>query len=136
MGGGNFTCPVQRLTDFLSEQKSTDPLPTSSYRLGVKSASLHELYPPQITEAIKKALTKFERKKPGFISGDALLHAPETRTSAPVQVTRDPSTMESISVSGLYPCGEGAGYAGGIISAAVDGLKIGDTIVQKLQVRP
>eukprot|EP00890_Picochlorum_soloecismus_P002019 jgi/Picsp_1/2818/NSC_01044-R1_protein len=136
MGGGNFMCPVQRLTDFLSEQKSAEPLPTSSYRLGVKSACLHELYSPQITAAIKMALTKFERKKPGFISDEALLHAPETRTSAPVQITRDPSSMESVSVSGLYPCGEGAGYAGGIVSAAVDGLKIGDSIVQKLQVRP
>lgn len=134
MGGGNFTCPVQKLVDFLSEEKSADPLPTSSYRLGVRSANLHELYPTQITEAIKMALTEFERKKPGFISDEALLHAPETRTSAPIQITRDSSSMESVSVSGLYPCGEGAGYAGGIISAAVDGLKIGDSIVQKLQV--
>lgn len=131
MGGGNFVCPVQRATDFMSDSISTGELPSSSYRLGVRSAPLHELYSESITEAIKYALLRFEKLKPGFLCDDALLHAAETRTSAPVQILRDAETFESVSVRGLYPCGEGAGYAGGIVSAAVDGIKVGNMVAQR-----
>lgn len=132
LGGGNFICPVQRVPDYLSDRISNAPLPTSSYRLGVRSAALHTLYSQDITNSIKEALYNFEKLKPGFICNDALLHAAETRTSSPVQITRDKESLESVSVEGLYPAGEGAGYAGGIVSAAVDGLKIGEMIVKKL----
>lgn len=132
MGGGNFVCPVQRVVDFLSDRESLGELPSSSYRLGVKRAPLHTLYPAEITEAIKQSLLKFDAIKPGFICEDALLHAAETRTSSPVQITRHPENFESVSVKGLYPAGEGAGYAGGIVSACVDGLKVGNSIVQQV----
>jgi uncharacterized FAD-dependent dehydrogenase len=132
LGGGNFVCPVQRVPDFLSDRISSGTLPSSSYRLGVKSASLHTLYSEDITDSIKKALQNFQEMKPGFICDDALLHAAETRTSSPVQILRDKDSLESIAVKGLYPAGEGAGYAGGIVSAAVDGLKIGEAISKKL----
>ncbi|KAI8112274.1 hypothetical protein M9434_003597 [Picochlorum sp. BPE23] len=132
MGGGNLICPVQRVVDFLSDRESVGKLPSSSYRLGVKSASLHTLYSAELTEAIKQALFKFDTIKPGFICEDALLHAAETRTSSPVQITRHPESFESVSIKGLYPAGEGAGYAGGIVSACVDGLKIGNSIVQQV----
>lgn len=132
LGGGNFVCPVQRVTDYLSDKVSDNSLPTSSYRLGVKSAALHTLYSQDITNSIKEALYKFNKIKPGFVCDEAMLHAAETRTSSPVQIIRDKETLESVSLKGLYPAGEGAGYAGGIVSAAVDGLKIGQMITKKI----
>ena len=110
-------------------------LPSSSYRLGVSSADLRdpELYSSAVHAALSEALLRFDRQVAGFASGragaSALLHGVETRTSAPVRLTRDPETCESVSVSGLFPAGEGAGYAGGIVSAAVDGLKVGEAVV-------
>ena len=136
MGGGSLVCPVQRADDFLEGVVTKqEKLPSSSYRLGINSAALHSLYSDRITSAIKEALLRFERTKPGFLYNNALLHAPETRTSAPVQVTRDHVTLESISIQGLFPSGEGAGYAGGIISAAVDGIRVGDAVVTRLEAR-
>ena len=85
MGGGDLECPVQRVPDFLEGKLSTEPLPRSSYRLGVRPAPLHELYPPAVTEALREALRRWGRTMPGFASEDALLHGVETRTSAPVQ---------------------------------------------------
>lgn len=129
MGGGNFVAPVQRVTDFL-EGRLSDSLPSSSYRMGVKSAPLHELYPPPLTEALREALrTNFEASMPGFISEDALLHGVETRTSAPVRIVRDAETLEADGVRMLFPAGEGAGYAGGIVSAAVDGLRVARAVL-------
>eukprot|EP00891_Asterochloris_glomerata_P009393 jgi/Astpho2/9393/fgenesh1_pm.00145_%23_3_t len=130
-GGGDFVAPVQRVTDFLAEQPSTGILPTSSYRLGVKPALLHETYSQPLTSAVKKAMLQFERRMPGFATDVGLLHGVETRTSAPVRVERT-SAFESTSIKGLYPCGEGAGYAGGIMSAAVDGMRVGAAVVQQL----
>jgi uncharacterized FAD-dependent dehydrogenase len=134
MGGGNFTCPVQTVPDFLSGSLSNERrLPTSSYRLGVKSARLDTLYSPEITTSIKEALHEFGRMKgPRFIGDQALLHGAETRTSSPVVIVRDHETLESTAIRGLYPAGEGAGYAGGIVSAAVDGIRIGNALVTKL----
>lgn len=104
----------------------------SCRRLGVRSAPLHDLYPDHLTAAFRSALLRFERRMPGFASSqDALLHGAETRTSAPVRVERS-AALESTSTMGLYPCGEGAGYAGGIVSAAVDGLRVGQAIVADL----
>jgi uncharacterized FAD-dependent dehydrogenase len=132
-GGGQFVAPVQRVADFLENKISTkDSLPSSSYRLGTKSSSLHKLYSESMTEAIKKALIRFEKQMPGFASSPlALLHAAETRTSAPVRIDRGADT-QSLTLRGLHPSGEGAGYAGGIVSSAVDGLHVGRQIVAEL----
>ncbi|KAG7615353.1 FAD/NAD(P)-binding domain superfamily [Arabidopsis thaliana x Arabidopsis arenosa] len=130
MGGGDFTVPVQRVTDFLQNKLSETPLPPSSYRLGVKSANLHELFPAHITEALRESISMFEKELPGFISEEALLHGVETRTSSPVRIPRSNETYESTSLKGLYPVGEGAGYAGGIVSAAVDGMFSGFAVAK------
>lgn len=132
-GGGQFVAPVQRVVDFLDNKISmTDSLPSSSYRLGIKSSALHELYSESMTEAIRKALIRFEKQMPGFASSPlALLHAAETRTSAPVRIDRGADT-QSLTLKGLHPSGEGAGYAGGIVSSAVDGLHVGRQIVAEL----
>ncbi|KAI3852161.1 hypothetical protein MKW92_024302, partial [Papaver armeniacum] len=115
-GRGKFCCAWETVEDFLNNKLSETSLPSSSYRLGVKAAKLHELFPTHVTEALQHAISMFERELPGFISRDGLLHGVETRTRSPIQISRDGDTYES--VSGLYPIGEGAGYAGGIVSAA------------------
>jgi hypothetical protein len=108
-------------------------LPSSSYRLGVRSAPLHDLYPPPLSAALRAALLRFERRLPGFANGGAgLLHGVETRTSAPVRIERRQGDCCSVSVEGLFPCGEGAGAAGGIVSAAVDGMRVGEAVVATL----
>ncbi|KAG5022190.1 hypothetical protein JHK85_018532 [Glycine max] len=116
MGGGNFTVPVQTVTDFLENKLSVTSVPPSSYRLGVKAANLHQLFPIHVTEALKHSLVTFDK---------------ETRTSSPIQIPRNGDTYECTSVKGLYPVGEGAGYAGGIISAAVDGMHAGFAVAKK-----
>ncbi|KAL6555172.1 hypothetical protein OROGR_006430 [Orobanche gracilis] len=130
MGGGNFVVPVQTVTDFLENRLSVTSVPPSSYRLGVKAARLHELFPVDITESLQSAISMFDKELPGFVSSNALLHGVETRTSSPIQITRRSDTWESTSVKGLYPVGEGAGYAGGIVSAAVDGMHAGFAIAR------
>ncbi|KAF6176511.1 hypothetical protein GIB67_007894 [Kingdonia uniflora] len=132
MGGGDFVVPVQTVTDFLENKLSVNSVPPSSYRLGVKAANLHELFPNHITEALQRSISMFDSELPGFISKDALLHGVETRTSSPVQIPRDGVTYESTSLDGLYPIGEGAGYAGGIVSAAVDGMYAGFAVAKDL----
>ncbi|XP_027176505.1 uncharacterized protein LOC113775716 [Coffea eugenioides] len=132
MGGGNFVVPVQTVTDFLNSKLPVKCIPSSSYRLGVKATSLHELYPPHITEALRHSILMFEKELPGFISNSALLHGVETRTSSPVRILRNSDTYESTSLKGLYPVGEGAGYAGGIVSAAVDGVYAGFSLAKSL----
>ncbi|KAL9325431.1 hypothetical protein ACSQ67_006076 [Phaseolus vulgaris] len=131
MGGGNFVVPVQTVTDFLENKLSVTSVPPSSYRLGVKAANLHQLFPMHITEALKHSLLTFEEELPGFICNEALLHGVETRTSSPIQIPRNIDSYESTSVKGLYPVGEGAGYAGGIISAAVDGMHAGFAVAKR-----
>jgi len=134
MGGGNFTVPVQRLTDFIKYRPSTSA-PSSSYRLGVKPSACHELLPYAMVEALRDAvLNHFEKKMKGFICDDALLHGVETRTSSPVRICRDPDTMQAIGVKKLFPSGEGAGFAGGIVSAACDGVHVGDAILEDLNI--
>jgi uncharacterized FAD-dependent dehydrogenase len=132
-GGGGLAAPVQRALDFVAGEASTGALPASSYRRGVRAARLDDLYAPSLTAALKAALQRFERRLPGFLSSpEALLHAAETRTSAPVRVERDAVTLESPTIKGLYPCGEGAGAAGGIVSAACDGLRVGRALAAEL----
>ncbi|KAL6609973.1 hypothetical protein ACP70R_039942 [Stipagrostis hirtigluma subsp. patula] len=120
MGGGDFVVPAQCVTDFISNRLSVTVLPPSSYRLGVRPSKLHELFPPYITEALQQSIIMIDKEMPGFVSKEALLHGVETRTSSPLQISRHRETYESTSLRGLYPIGEGAGYAGGILSAAVD----------------
>ena len=131
LGGGDYVCPVQRLTDFVEKRPPKKrPPPASSYRLGVREASLHDdLLPDPLADALREAATgACERAMPGFVGDDAILHGVETRTSAPLRVVRDDG-CESVSLRNLYPCGEGAGYAGGIVSAAVDGLRVARAVL-------
>jgi uncharacterized FAD-dependent dehydrogenase len=135
MGGGNLTVPVQRLTDFIAGRPSTTA-PPSSYRLGVKPAACHEIYPPAMTNALRDAIVNyFEKQLPGFLCEDGLLHAVETRTSSPVRISRDPVTLQAVSTGRLYPAGEGAGFAGGIVSAAIDGIVVADAALKELSGR-
>ncbi|CAL5196884.1 unnamed protein product [Lathyrus oleraceus] len=131
MGGGKFVVPVQTVPDFLENKLSVTSVPPSSYRLGVKASNLHQLFPTNISEALKHSLVMFEQELPGFICNEALLHGVETRASSPIQIPRDIDSYESTSVKGLYPVGEGAGYAGGIVSAAVDGMNAGFAVAKK-----
>jgi uncharacterized protein len=127
MSGDSFTSPAQRVVDFLKGKVSSD-LPPSSYRLGTTPAPLHDLYPPEVTVSLRKALRKFERKLKGITEG-AVLHGAETRTSSPVTIIRTDTSCESVGLKGLFPCGEGAGYAGGIVSAAVDGIRVASALL-------
>ncbi|CAI0427584.1 unnamed protein product [Linum tenue] len=136
MGEQDFVVPVQRVTDFLDNKLSGTSLPSSSYRLGVKEANLHELFPSHITQALKRSISMFNQELPGFISEEALLHGVETRTSSPVQIPRGDVSYESLSLKGLYPVGEGAGYAGGIVSAAVDGMQAGFAVAKNFCLFP
>lgn len=121
--------PAQRLVDFLSNTKS-ETLPNSSYQPGLVSVNLHELFPKFVAQRLKKAFIDFDKKMPGFISEEAVLHAPESRTSSPICIPRNNETLQHITISGIYPCGEGAGYAGGIVSAAVDGVNCAKKIIE------
>ena len=131
-GGGNLTVPVQRMTDFC-EGTTSSTIPSSSYRLGVKSAPCHEIYPEPITAALRDALTNhFSKQMPGYFHPDGLLHAVETRTSSPLRISRDAETLTAVGADNLYPSGEGAGFAGGIVSAAVDGVNVAESILDSL----
>ena len=129
-GGKTQRVPAQRMRDFVEGKTSTD-FPKTSYQPGIVSVNLAEVLPPLIAKRLQKAFVKFGRKMNGYYTNEAVLHAPESRTSSPVSIPRDPNTLEHIDIKGLYPCGEGAGYAGGIISAAIDGINCVDAIAQK-----
>ncbi len=122
LGGGDFRAPAQRVKDFLAGRPSVGPGRVSpSYRPGVTWCDLHECLPDFITRALEEALPLLDRKLPGYGEGDAVLTAVESRSSAPIRIPRDERNQANI--RGIYPCGEGAGYAGGILSAAADGLR-------------
>lgn len=122
--------PAMTVKEFMAGKLDGKPLPTTSSPSGIFKANLHEIFPEFIVEHLKKGLAQFDRDLPGFVHDDALLIAPETRTSAPLTILRDRETLLSVSHRGLYPCGEGAGYAGGITSAAVDGVKCALSILK------
>jgi len=129
LGGENYDAPVQLVGDFIAGRKSGqhgEVIP--SYKPGVKYCDLSEILPSYAIDAIREALPAFERKIKGFSMDDATLTAVETRTSSPIQITRDKESFESINVKGLFPAGEGAGYAGGILSAGIDGIKVAEAI--------
>lgn len=123
--------PAQRITDFIKGKKS-ETLPECSYQPGLVSLDISKLLPPFIANALKGGFIGFERKMKGYLHPDAIIVAPESRTSSPVRIPRNKETLEHIEIAGLYPCGEGAGYAGGIVSAAIDGEKIGQIIGAKI----
>ena len=122
MGGETQKVPAQRLVDFVNGKISKD-VPETSYLPGVQSSNLKELLPDFILKNIQKGFLEFGKHMKGFFTNEAVVHAPESRTSSPIRIPRNPLTLEHINIKGLYPCGEGAGYAGGIVSAAIDGQK-------------
>ena len=119
-GGSNLQVPTQRLIDFV-EKKISESLPPTSYIPGVTSVQLDEVLPPEISGALREALKTFGKKMKGYYTNEAVLVATESRTSSPVRIPRDDETLQHPQITGLFPCGEGAGYAGGIVSAAIDG---------------
>ena len=134
LGRGEYLCPLQSADDFLNDRQP-DPGVTlrSSYQRGVVSAPLGDVLPPVVTQAIKRGLPVLDQKWKGEYLKDAILAGPEMRGSSPVRIARDRDTLACPGVAGLYPMGEGAGYAGGIVSAAVDGLRAAREIVRKFQ---
>lgn len=131
LGGDNYKAPVQLVGDFLKDRISTKlGKVTPSYTAGYEFKELKDCLPSYVIEALKEGIYNFDKKIKGYAREDAVLTGIETRTSAPVTLNRD-SKLESVNVSGLYPTGEGAGFAGGIISAAVDGIKVAEHIIEK-----
>ena len=120
-GGGKLVAPAQRMVDFVEGRLSID-LPENSYLPGTKSVELKEVLPDWINERLRRALPAFGKKMKGYYTNEAILVGVESRTSSPVKIPRDKETLQHPQVAGLFPCGEGAGYAGGIISAAIDGI--------------
>ncbi len=130
LGGGNFVAPAQRLIDFCKDRLSED-LPANSYIPGLKSARLSEALPPFVYKRLVGAFKAFGKKLKGYYTNEAVVVATESRTSSPVRIPRDKESLEHIHISNLYPCAEGAGYAGGIVSAAIDGEQVAEKIAAK-----
>jgi uncharacterized FAD-dependent dehydrogenase len=127
-GGSTYKAPAQRVGDFLAGRPSTqlgevDP----SYQPGVFMTDLSSCVPPYVVDALREAIPAFDKQIKGFAMADAILTAVETRTSSPIRITRN-AECQSLNTRGLYPAGEGAGYAGGILSAAVDGIKVAEQV--------
>ncbi len=129
--GKNQKVPAQTLKDFIDRKKST-LFPESSYYVGLTSVEMDDIFPAFVVDRLRKGFKEFDKKMPGFISQQAIVHAPESRTSSPVLIPRNHETMEHVDINGLYPCAEGAGYAGGIVSAAIDGAKCVQAIHNKI----
>lgn len=130
LGGGKFFAPAQSIPDYLAGKLARKPGGTS-YRPGLVHADLNRLFPRYVTQSLKNALKAFERRMKGFTSGEGFLIGIEARTSAPVRLTRN-EALQSVSVRGLYPAGEGCGYAGGIVSSGIDGLRVAEQICHEL----
>ncbi|MAS52988.1 MAG: FAD-binding protein [Flavobacteriales bacterium] len=129
-GGRSQVAPAQKMADFVSGKISSS-LPKTSYQPGIISADLTEVFPSVIVKSLQEAFLNFGKKMNGYFTNEAVLHATESRTSSPVKIPRDKTSLEHIQIKGLYPCGEGAGYAGGIMSAAIDGQKCAQKIADK-----
>jgi uncharacterized FAD-dependent dehydrogenase len=120
LAGETQNVPAQRLQDFIAKRKS-ESIPKNSYQPGTTSVQMDEIFPTAMTHRLRQGFKKFTQKMKGFDHPDAVILAPESRTSSPVRIPRRDDTLEHPELSGLFPCGEGAGYAGGIVSAAIDG---------------
>jgi uncharacterized FAD-dependent dehydrogenase len=131
-GGKTQAVPAQRLTDFVN-QKTSSSLPDSSYQPGITSADINEVLPGFISARLRGGFSAFGQKMKGYLSSEAVVHATESRSSSPVRIPRDSETLEHPQVKGLYPCGEGGGYAGGIVSAALDGAKVAQAVHRAVQ---
>lgn len=129
-GGGMQRAPGQRLTDFIAGRLS-DTLPPCSYKPGLASVPLHELLPPALAERLKDGLKNFGKTMRGYMTEEAVLVGVETRTSSPVRIPRDSGSLEHPQIQRLFPCGEGAGYAGGIVSAAIDGVRCAEAAAER-----
>ncbi len=129
--GGSLNAPAQRMTDFVASRPSTS-LPPTSYTAGIHPARVDELLPKSVAYRLQKGFIDFGRRHRGFICADACVIGAETRTSSPVRIPRDEATLMHTEVRGLYPCGEGAGYAGGIVSAAIDGRRCAEALAEAL----
>ncbi len=130
-GGGNFTAPALRMTDFCNNKISAS-LPVCSYLPGVQSASLQNVLPSFIHKRLQDGFVAFGKKMRGYYTSEAIVVATESRTSSPVRIPRDSNTLQHVQIKNLYPCGEGAGYAGGIVSAAIDGERVAVAIAERL----
>jgi len=132
---GTQKAPAQRMVDF-SNKKVSLSIPKTSYVPGTTSAELGDVFPSFITDVLRKGFVEFGKSMKGYFTNEAIIHAPESRTSSPVRIPRNPYTLEHTHIQGLYPCGEGAGYAGGIVSAAIDGekcaIKCAEQLFEKL----
>jgi uncharacterized FAD-dependent dehydrogenase len=131
-GGGKFVAPAQRMVDF-TQKKLSQSLPPCSYLPGINSSPLNEVLPGFVYTSLQQAFIAFDKKMKGYFTNEAIVVATESRTSSPVRIPRHPVTLEHPQIKGLYPCGEGAGYAGGIVSAAMDGEKVAEELIKKLQ---
>ena len=132
LAGNTQKVPAQKMVDFTQNKVSTH-IPKTSYVPGTTSVEMGQVFPGFLTKILRGGFTEFGKSMRGYLTNEAILHAPESRTSSPVRIPRDPISLEHVQIKGLYPCGEGAGYAGGIISAAIDGekcaLKIGESLM-------
>jgi uncharacterized protein len=130
-GGKTQRVPAQRLVDFIHCRQSKD-LPVTSYKPGISSVELRSVFPYFIYNSLQRGLKLIGKSMKGYLTNEAVVHAPESRTSSPVRIPRNWETLEHVSINGLYPCGEGAGYAGGIVSAAIDGMKSAEKCVASM----
>lgn len=131
IGGGKLVAPAQRMGDF-TENKVSSTLPDCSYLPGIHSAAIKNVLPKEVNEALRKAVIDFGKKMRGYFTNEAILVATESRTSSPVRIPRDKETLQHTQIKGLYPCAEGAGYAGGIVSAAIDGERCVESAIHTL----
>jgi uncharacterized FAD-dependent dehydrogenase len=131
LGGNTQQVPAQKMVDFTQNKLSTN-IPKTSYVPGTTSVDLGQVFPSFLTQILREGFVGFGKSMRGFLTNEAILHAPESRTSSPVRIPRDPETLEHLQIKGLYPCGEGAGYAGGIVSAAIDGMNCAEAIAKKI----
>ena len=129
LAGQSQKVPAQRMVDFSQKKQSSD-IPKTSYVPGTTSVELGAVFPPFLTQIMREGFVQFGKSMKGYYTNEAILHAPESRTSSPVRIPRDPQSLEHLQIKGLYPCGEGAGYAGGILSAAIDGEKCAQKIAE------
>ncbi|MBE8727810.1 NAD(P)/FAD-dependent oxidoreductase [Flavobacterium hungaricum] len=132
LAGQTQKVPAQRMIDFTQNKVSAD-IPKTSYVPGTTSVEMGQVFPGFLSQILREGFKEFGKSMRGYLTNEAILHAPESRTSSPVRIPRDSMTLEHLQIKGLYPCGEGAGYAGGIISAAIDGEKCALMIAESLK---
>jgi uncharacterized FAD-dependent dehydrogenase len=134
-GGGKFVAPAQRVVDFCTNKQSTT-LPDCSYLPGINSIQMKEVLPQFIERRLQQGIQAFGKRIKGYYTNEAIVVATESRTSSPVRIPRDHQTLQHPQIKNLYPCAEGAGYAGGIVSAAMDGEKVAEAIFLKITLAP